>query len=74
MFVSLRTYNDKYELIVQDNGIRLPNDIDFENTESLGLQFVNSLVGQLDGYIEVDRSEGTTFKIIFSELEYKERI
>jgi len=32
------------------------------------------LVQQLDGTIELERDEGTTFKIVFEELKYKPRI
>ena len=59
---------------ISDNGIGFPEDINFKNTESLGLQLVNSLVGQIDGEIKLERSKGTMFKITFSELIYKERI
>ena len=52
-------------LSVSDNGIGFPEDIDFRNTVSLGMQLVNSLVNQLDGSIELDRSEGTSFTIEF---------
>lgn len=75
IYIDLHSINeDQYALIVADNGIGLPEDIDFENTESLGLQLVNSLVMQLDGTIKLDRSAGTKFEIIFSKLEYKERM
>lgn len=67
-------YEDEYVLIVGDDGIGLPEDIDFKNTDSLGLQLVNSLSKQLEGYIELDRTNGTQFKIIFNKLKYKDRI
>lgn len=67
-------YEDEYVLIVGDDGIGLPVDIDFKNTDSLGLQLVNSLSKQLEGYIELDRTNGTQFKIIFNKLKYKDRI
>ena len=38
-------------------------------TESLGLQLVNSLVGQIDATINLDRTEGTSFTIKFKEME-----
>ncbi|EKQ51854.1 MAG: PAS domain S-box [Methanobacterium sp. Maddingley MBC34] len=72
--LSLKSHGKRYELIISDNGIGFPEDIDFKNTESLGLQLVNSLVGQIDGEIKLERSKGTMFKITFSELIYKERI
>ncbi len=56
-------------LTVKDNGIGFPGDIDFENTDSLGLQIVNSLTGQIDGKIQLNNSQGTEFKINFKELE-----
>ena len=72
--ISLQEIQSNFVLIVSDNGIGLPEDVDFKNTESLGLQLVNSLVKQIDGTIELDKSKGTEFKIIFKELKYKERI
>lgn len=72
--VSMKKYGDKFELIVCDNGIGLPKDLDFKNTESLGLQLVNSLVDQIDGEIKLNKSHGTEFKIIFKEIEYKKRL
>ncbi len=74
IFLSLKLRGKNYELIISDDGIGFPEDLDFKNTESLGLQLVNSLVGQINGKIELNRDHGTSFKIIFSELTYKERI
>lgn len=54
---------------VSDNGVGLPQDLDFQNTQSLGLQLVNMLVSQLDGTIELNRGLGTEFKIRFSVPE-----
>jgi len=52
-------------LAVGDDGIGFPEDIDYRNTKSLGMQLVSSLVTQLGGVMELDRSEGTSFKIAF---------
>jgi PAS domain S-box-containing protein len=72
--LSLKSFLDEYELIIKDDGIGFPENIDFKNTNSLGLQLVNSLVDQINGTIELNRSSGTEFKIIFEQLEYKNRI
>ncbi len=53
-------------LIVSDNGIGFPEDIDFRKASSLGLQMVNDLTSQIDGTIELDRTGGTAFKVKFS--------
>ena len=72
--VTVNLYNREFELIVSDNGVGFPENIDFKNVNaSLGLRLVNVLVKQLDGSIELDKTEGTKFKIKFKELEYKER-
>nr|WP_319373364.1 PAS domain S-box protein [uncultured Methanobacterium sp.] len=72
--VDMKIKNDEYTLIVADDGIGFPADIDFKKTNSLGLQLVNNLVNQLDGEITMDRSHGTAYKITFKELNYKERL
>jgi two-component sensor histidine kinase len=50
---------------VGDNGVGFPQDVDFRNTESLGMQLVNTLVHQLDGTLELFSQAGTEFKIAF---------
>lgn len=72
--VSLKAGDEWNELIISDDGIGFPEELDFKNTETLGIQLVNNLVGQIDGEITLDRSQGTEFTITFKELEYKERI
>lgn len=58
--------NNKYSLIVSDNGIGFPEDLDFQNADSLGLQIVNTLVEQLEGSIGLQKGSGTIFKIEFT--------
>ena len=74
VYISLKIIDDNYELVVGDNGIKFPKDINFRSTDSLGLQLVNNLVNQIDGRISLDTTHGTEFKIIFKELKYKNRI
>jgi two-component sensor histidine kinase len=73
--ISLKNQNDHHELIIKDNGIGFPEDLDFRKIESsLGLKLVISLVNQINGTIEQDRSHGTKYTIKFQEIKYKERI
>ena len=60
-----RDKENRFLLIIRDNGIGFPKDIDFLQTRSLGLQLVIALTRQLDGIVELDKSEGTTFRITF---------
>ncbi|MBE9127143.1 MULTISPECIES: PAS domain S-box protein [unclassified Coleofasciculus] len=54
-------------LIVRDNGIGIPTEFDIETTSSLGLMLVQGLVEQLDGTLEISRSQGTEFQITLPE-------
>jgi len=68
--IEFHKHEDEFILIVSDTGVGFPEDLDFQNTDSLGLQLVNNLVKQIDGVITLDRRQGTEFKIIFKESEY----
>ncbi|KAF5044520.1 hypothetical protein DSECCO2_490970 [anaerobic digester metagenome] len=57
----------EFLLIGSDNGTGLPENIDFRNTSSLGLQLVNIMVDQIGGSIELKKGEGTEFRIKFRE-------
>ena len=58
--------DNRVALVVSDNGVGFPQDLDFREARSLGLRIVNALVGQLKGTIELDRSGGTKFRITFA--------
>ncbi|MGR3294482.1 MAG: histidine kinase dimerization/phosphoacceptor domain -containing protein [Candidatus Scalindua sp.] len=67
--------NDELEIIVSNDGVSFPKDLDFRNTESLGLRLVTNLAEhQLHGKIELNRSKGTEFQIRFKEIKYKKRM
>lgn len=67
--INLNSDGDKkFLLIISDNGCGFPQELDFRNTESLGLELVCTLTEQLEGTIELDSSTGTSFKIKFSEI------
>ena len=62
----LKKEDFRYILTVKDNGKGIPEEIDFQNANSLGLQLINILVEQLGGCIELKRSQGTEYVIGFS--------
>jgi PAS domain S-box-containing protein len=72
--IELQPKKDKFKLTIKDNGVGIPPEIDFETESTLGLRLVKSLVGQLDGTIELDKSHGTKYTIKFQELQYKKRM
>ncbi len=54
-----------FVLTVSDNGVGIPEDLDIEDLDSLGIQLINTLVEQLDGELELKRNNGTEFSIRF---------
>ena len=64
--IELTKKGNKIHLKVEDNGIGLPDNLDVENTDTLGLQLVYILVSQLDGDIKVINKKGTTFLFNFT--------
>jgi PAS domain S-box-containing protein len=76
--IKLRRENGEYRsdgcksnfvLAVSDDGIGIPENLDIEDLDSLGLQLVTSLVGQLDGKLELKRENGTEFIIRFTVID-----
>jgi PAS domain S-box-containing protein len=57
-------------LEVKDTGVGFPADLKLDKTDSLGLQLVNNLTQQINGELQLERSPGTTFRIIFEEKKF----
>jgi PAS domain S-box-containing protein len=54
-------------LIVADNGLGLPNNINYRETDSLGLQLVMTLAEQIDAKVILDNTKGAKYTIIFKK-------
>lgn len=68
--VILRKSDDnEIELVVRDNGVGIPEDIDFKKTKSMGLYLVKILADQLRSDIDLNRSKGTEFTIKFKGVK-----
>ena len=63
--VTFRSVDGQHVLIVQDDGVGIPEELDVRGTKSLGLQLVNALAGQLGGTVDFDHRNGTTVKVTF---------
>jgi two-component sensor histidine kinase len=81
IYVGLEADRGAVTLVVRDDGVGLPVDVDIRTAESLGLQLVNTLVEQLDGTIELHRvkpsatagGQGASFQVTFAAPEHGER-
>ncbi|MGA9140198.1 MAG: PAS domain S-box protein [Methanocella sp.] len=65
--VSMRREGGEYTMVVGDDGVGMPLDLDYRKTGSLGLQLVDTLNGQLEGSISMSRTGGTWFTIKFMD-------
>lgn len=72
--LKLSKIKEEYVLILQDDGVGLPDDLNLNETSTLGLLLVNQLVNQLEGSIEVVVNNGTKYTIRFKELKYNQRL
>ncbi|MEE9542510.1 MAG: PAS domain S-box protein [Thermodesulfobacteriota bacterium] len=57
---------DSCVLIVKDDGIGLPEGFETKESDSMGLQLIDSMVAQLGGEVEVTSDGGASFKITFT--------
>tara|TARA_R110001592_G_scaffold19937_4_gene81401 strand:- start:1918 stop:3312 length:1395 start_codon:yes stop_codon:yes gene_type:complete len=54
-------------LTIEDTGVGIPQDFSIEESTSLGLQLIQTLVDQLGGTLEIRRKDPTRFHIVFPE-------
>lgn len=65
-----KTDENMLQLVISDNGIGIPPDMDIRKTGSLGLHLVSILAeNQLHGKININRKEGTEFTIEFKGIK-----
>jgi PAS domain S-box-containing protein len=58
--------NDNFAtLVYRDNGMGIPEHVDIQIIETLGLQIIKMLAVQLRGVVKLDRDNGTSFIIDF---------
>jgi PAS domain S-box-containing protein len=58
--------DNKLHLIIRDNGIGIPRNIDFKATTSLGLRLVRILTQQLRASLDLSCTLGTSFHFAFN--------
>lgn len=66
--IEMKAVGDELELVVADDGVGLPAELDPATVNSLGLQLVALLVDQLGGRFSLERRPGTRFTLRFAGL------
>ncbi len=64
-----KTNEHYYKLVMEDNGIGLPEEFSLHESESLGLILVDALIKQLHGTLSIDKDAGTRFLIFFKSAD-----
>ena len=66
--ISLCNTNEShYELTISDNGKGLPEGFEPLNCDSLGMQLLSGLSGDLNGTFNIYNDEGTVVKVVFTK-------
>lgn len=68
--IKFKKINSHYSLMVRDDGVGLPEDMEFDKSPNLGIKIINALTDQLDGDIKVTRNHGTCVLITFKDVYY----
>jgi PAS domain S-box-containing protein len=75
IWVTLQTTGSgQIRMTVGDNGIGFPAAFDFRSTSTLGLQLVHTLVNQLKGCMEIERTPISRISITFGIRDQEEKV
>jgi two-component sensor histidine kinase/CheY-like chemotaxis protein len=64
--VGFHAAGDQLCLVVRDDGIGMPADVDLERTNSLGWRLIRALVQQLGGFVQCHTAGGTVVELRFA--------
>lgn len=70
--IDIQTYPDEAQnlvLMISDNGCGIPEEINPSKAKTLGLKLVKNLTNQLRGKVEINRYNGTQFKLILTRIK-----
>ncbi len=69
--ISFSFNEDQYSLVISDNGIGFPDDVDVNSNSSIGFILINTLISQLKGNLIINSNNGTETIITFYNQELK---
>ena len=64
--ISLQEKGDDMELVVANNGNKLADDFNPEESDSLGMTLIKVLIQKINGSLEITSDEWTSFNITFN--------
>ena len=73
ILITFEEKDDRIHLTVSDNGIGIPDGLDLEKLNSLGLRIVKILTNQLEGECKINAKNGTEFQFTFKPLKIRKQ-
>lgn len=63
LIISASKTDNKISVVVQDNGVGIPGDVDIKEFGGFGLSLVTMLIEQVNGSVRIERQNGTKFTL-----------
>ncbi len=67
--VTISQSNQNVRVRVADDGVGLPDDFSLENQDTLGINLINTLLGQLNADIHYKNDDGAQFDFVFPRMD-----
>ncbi|MCD4817661.1 MAG: PAS domain S-box protein [Candidatus Cloacimonetes bacterium] len=67
IIINITKKESRIKMVISDDGVGIPGEINYQESETLGLQLVNTLSLQLDAKVLIDTKNGTEFSFEFTE-------
>jgi PAS domain S-box-containing protein len=64
--LSLKKKGGRVKMVIQDNGIGMPDSVDLHSSSGFGMQLVRTLAAQIGARISIERKSGTGFTLDFT--------
>ena len=61
--------DDRYSLIIEDNGVGLPDNFSIDENSSLGMEIISALTSQINAEVTFQNSPGARFEINFQDID-----
>ena len=70
ILLEVKVVDQQVHITIADDGIGLPEDYNYMESDSLGIQLIVTLIEQLDGRIKIENSNGLKYFIIFDRQNW----
>jgi len=65
--ISASLKDNLVKVVIEDNGVGIPESVSFEKSRGFGLDLVGMLTGQIGGTVKIERGAGTKFVLEFNK-------